>query len=49
MQKIEYGVYRYLLGVAGITAVEAIIGEIGASLMETKQMEATLLFVKDGI
>ena len=34
---------------AGSTAVEAIRGEIGASLMETRQMEATLLFVKDGI
>ena len=48
-KKKEYGVYRHLLGVAGFTAKEAIRGEIGASLMETRQMEASILFVKDGI
>merc|ERR1712055_731064 len=48
-QKIEYGVYRHLLGVAGYTAIEAIRGEIGASLMETRQMEESILFIKDGL
>ena len=48
-QKIEYGMYRYLLGVAGYTAKEAIRGEIGASLMESRQREASILFVKDGL
>ena len=48
-QKIEYGVYRHLIGVAGYTAIEAIRGEIGASLMETRQMEASILFIKDGL
>jgi len=48
-QKIEYGMYRYLLGVAGYTAKEAIRGEIGASMMESRQREASILFVKDGL
>ena len=36
VQRIEYGVYRYLLVVAGFTAVEALRGEIGASLVDDK-------------
>jgi len=48
-QKIEYGIYRFLLGVAGYTANEALRGEIGSSLMESRQMEASILFIKDGL
>ena len=48
-QKVEYGVYRYLLGLSGFTANEALRGEIGSSLMEYRQIEASILFVKDGL
>ena len=48
-QKVEYGVYRYLLGLSGFTAKEALRGEIGSSLMEYRQIEASVLFVKDGL
>ena len=41
--------YRHLIGVAGYTANEAVRGKIGSSLMETRQMEASILFVKDGL
>merc|ERR1711984_21163 len=48
-QKIEYGIYRFLLGVAGYTANEALRGEIGSSLMESRQMEASIQSIKDGL
>ena len=49
IQAIENSVYRYLLGVAGYVAVEALRGEIGASKVETRMMEATVLLAKDSI
>ena len=49
VQAIEYGVYRHLIGVAGYTAVCALRGEIGTSLMESRMMESTILLAKDGL
>ena len=49
VQAIETGVYRYFLGVAGYVAVAVFRGEIDASMVETRMMEATLLYAKDSL
>ena len=49
VQRIENEVWRYLLGIVGYSTVESLRGEIGSSLMESRQMEASILFVKDGL
>ena len=47
VQRIENKVWRYLLGIGGYSTVEALRGEIGASMMKTRIMETMLLFVID--
>ena len=40
VQAIENSIYRYLLGVGGYTKISALKGDIGASRMETRAIEA---------
>ena len=47
IQAIENRVWKYLLGLGGYTTVEALRGEIGASMMDSRIMETMLLFVSD--
>ena len=49
IEKVQSGkkVWRYLLGIGGYYTVEALRGEIGASMMHTRIMETMLLFVVD--
>ena len=47
VQAVENSVYRYLLGVGGYATIAALRGEIGASRIETRAMETTLLYIKD--
>ena len=46
MQKVEYRVYRQLLGAAGYVPLAVIRGEIGASLVKTRVMSARIMLVK---
>ena len=39
--------WRYLLGIGGYAAVEALRGEIGASMVKTRIMETMLLYMVD--
>ena len=47
IQRIENKVWRYLLGIGGYSMVEALRGEIGASLIKSRIMETMLLFIVD--
>ena len=47
VQRVENKVWRYLLGIGGYCTVEALRGEIGASMMHTRIMETMLLYVVD--
>ena len=47
IQRIENKVWRYLLGIGGYSAVEALRGEIGASMIKSRIMETMLLFIID--
>ena len=47
LQTIENEVYRYILGLGNTTPVAALRGEIGASRIETRVIETTLLYIKD--
>ena len=47
IQRIENRVWKYLLGLGGFTTVEALRGDIGASMMLTRIMETMLLFLID--
>ena len=47
LQRIENKVWRYLLGIGGYSTVEALRGEIGASLIKSRIMETMLLFIVD--
>ena len=47
IQRIENKVWRYLLGIGGYSTVEALRGEIGASLIKSRIMETMLLFIVD--
>ena len=47
LQKIENNVYRHLLGVGPSTPVETLRGEIGASGVESRVMEAMMTFARD--
>ena len=47
IQRIENKVWRYLLGIGGYSTVEALRGEIGASMMKSRVMETMLLFLVD--
>ena len=47
IQRIENKVWRYLLGIGGYSTVEALRGEIGASMIKSRIMETMLLFIVD--
>merc|ERR1712090_84472 len=47
IQRIENKVWRYLLGIGGFSAVEALRGEIGASMVKLRIMETILLYLID--
>ena len=47
IQRIENKVWRYLLGIGGYSTVEALRGEIGASIIKSRIMETMLLFIID--
>ena len=47
LQIIENKVWRYLLGIGGFSTVEALRGEIGASMVKSRIMETLLLYMID--
>ena len=47
LQRIENKVWRYLLGIGGYATIEALRGEIGASMMKSRIMETMLLYMID--
>ena len=47
IQRIENKVWRYLLEIGGYFTVEALRGEIGASMVKSRVMETILLFLVD--
>ena len=47
LQRIENKVWRYLLGIGGYSTVEALRGEIGASMVKARIMETMLVFIVD--
>ena len=47
LQRIENKVWRYLLGIGGYATVEALRGEIGASMVKSRIMETMLLYMID--
>jgi len=47
LQRIENKVWRYFLGIGGYSTIEALRGEIGASMVETRIMETMLLYMVD--
>merc|ERR1712055_1041743 len=46
-QRIENKVWRYLLGIGGYSTVEALRGEIGASMVKSRIMETMLGYILD--
>ena len=42
LQRIENKVWRYLLGIEGYSTIEALRGEIGASMIKSRIMETML-------
>ena len=49
LQRIENKVWRYLLGIGGYSTIEALRGEIGASMIESRIMETMLAYLIDTI
>ena len=47
LQRQENKVWRYLLGIGGYATVEALRGEIGASMVKSRIMETMLLYMID--
>ena len=47
LQRIENKVWRYLLGVGGYSTVEALRGEMGASMVKSRIMETMLGYILD--
>ena len=47
LQRLENKVWRYLLGIGGYSTVEALRGEIGASMVKSRIMETMLLYMID--
>ena len=47
LQRLENKVWRYLMGIGGYATVEALRGEIGASMVKSRIMETTLLYMID--
>ena len=49
LQRQENRVWRFLMGIGGYSAVDALRGEMGASLVESRIMETVLLYALDTI
>ena len=47
LQRIENKVWRYLLGIGGYSTVEALRGELGASMIKSRIMVTTLAYLVD--
>ena len=47
VQRIENKVWKYLLGIGGYSTVEALRGEIGASMVKSRIMETMLTYMLD--
>ena len=47
IQRWETNVCSHLIGVVGYVTIAALMGEIGASMMESRIMESILMFVSD--
>ena len=47
LQRVENKVWRYLLGVGGYSTVEALRGEMGASMVKSRVMETMLGYMLD--
>ena len=47
LQRVENKVWRYLLGIGGYATVEALRGEIGASMVKSRIMETMLSYMID--
>merc|ERR1711874_97209 len=47
LQRLENRVWRYLMGVGGYATVDALRGEMGASLADSRIMETMLLYARD--
>merc|ERR1711874_553843 len=47
LQRIENRVWRYLLGIGGYSTVEALRGEMGASMVNSRVMETMLSYARD--
>ena len=47
LQRIENKVWRYLLGIGGYSTIEALRGEVGASMIKSRIMETTLAYLID--
>ena len=47
LQVIENRVWRYLLGIGGYSTVEALRGEIGASMVKSRIMETMMVYMID--
>merc|ERR1711913_203259 len=47
LQRLENRVWRFLMGVGGYSTVDALRGEMGASLVESRIMETMLLYARD--
>ena len=44
---IENKIWRYLLGIGGYSTIEALRGEIGASMIKSRIMETMLAYMID--
>jgi len=49
LQRLENKVWRFLMGVGGYSTVDALRGEMGASLVESRIMETMLLYARDAM
>ena len=47
LQRIENRIWRFLLGVGGYATIEALRGEIGASMVKSKIMETSIAYILD--
>jgi len=47
LQRLENRVWRYLMDIGGYSTIEALRGEMGASLVKSRIMETMLLYVID--
>ena len=47
LQRIENRIWRFLLGVGGYATIEALRGEIGASMVKSRIMETSIAYILD--